>query len=70
MKINWTGDFTIRTSARPGEITICANRDGLLSLAGILTALANEPSGSHVHLDEYNSLEDGSIELIIEKTEG
>ena len=67
MKINWTGDFTIRTAARPGEITICANRDGLLSLAGILTALASEPSGSHVHLDEYNSLEGGSAELVIER---
>lgn len=25
------------------------------------------PLGTHIHLDEYNSLEDGSRELIIEK---
>ena len=29
--------------------------------------LAGEEPGSHIHYDEYNSLEDGSDELIIEK---
>lgn len=70
MKINWIGDFTIRTAVRPGGITITANRDGLLSLAEICRALADEPEGSHLHLDEYNSLEEGSAELIIERTDG
>ena len=31
-----------------------------------LTALANEGAGSHIHYDEYNSLEECSDELIIE----
>ena len=26
-----------------------------------------EPSGSHIHLDAYNSLENDSAELILEK---
>lgn len=70
MKINWIGDYCIRTAVRPGGITITANRDGLLSLAEICRALADEPEGSHLHLDEYNSLEEGSAELIIERTDG
>ena len=28
-----------------------------------------EPPGSHIHLDAYNSLESGSAELIIERRE-
>jgi hypothetical protein len=42
----------------------------LRSLANHLMALANEEStSSHFHLDEYNSLEDHSVELIVEKIE-
>jgi hypothetical protein len=32
-----------------------------------MISLAEESSGSHIHLDEYNALEEGSVELIIEK---
>ena len=32
-----------------------------------LTMLAEQPAGSHIHYDKYNSLEEGSDELIIEK---
>ena len=52
-----------------GEATLSANREGLLSLSRILADLAKEPPGSHIHLDAYNSLEDGSAELIVEKIE-
>lgn len=45
---------------------IAANREGLVSLANNLMALAEESPGSHIHLAEDNSLEDGSCELIIE----
>lgn len=67
MNIRWENDFTIRTSASEGEITIAANRAGLLSLAHILEDLAAGLPGDHVHLDEHNSLEDGSIALVIER---
>ncbi len=50
-----------------GEVVIAANREGLLSLAGQLSALADQTPGSHIHYDEYNSLEEGSAELIIAK---
>ena len=36
-------------------------------LCGCMPALAEETPGSHIHYDEYNSLEEGSSELIIEK---
>ena len=66
MEIKWEDGFTIKVSVDDGNtVVISANREGLLSLANQLTALANEHTGSHIHYDEYNSLEDGSSELII-----
>ena len=48
-------------------MVISANAAGLRSLANHLMALADEESHSHFHLDEYNSLEEHSVELIVEK---
>ena len=42
-------------------------RIGLLSLACQLKALAEGMPGDHIHYDESNSLEKGSLELIIER---
>ncbi len=70
MEITWEDDFQISVTAQNGTVTISANRSGLLSLAHIITALADEPVGSHVHLDEYNALECPSDELIIERMDG
>lgn len=67
MHIRWEDGFEIRAIVREGEITLSANREGMISLANILLELAGEKSGTHVHLDEHNSLEDGSHDLIIEK---
>lgn len=68
MDLHWEDGFTISTDIDKGTIVINANREGLLSLAGHLRALAEEPAGSHIHFDEYNSLEEGSAELIVVKT--
>ena len=59
MIMGWIDGFEIRTAA---------NREGLLSLAKHLTALADGEPGEHVHYDEFNSLEEGSTEIIIERT--
>ncbi len=67
MLVRWEDGFEIQTSAHEGVMTLSANREGLLSLANILMDLADESPGTHLHLDEHNSLEDGSIELIIER---
>ena len=69
MKFNWIDGYTLRVSVSSSEVTISANREGLLSLASHLIALAGSPAPDHFHLDGYNALEDGSAELIVEKTE-
>ena len=66
MEIKWEDGFTIKVRADKNNVVISANREGLLSLANQITSLANEETGTHCHYDEYNSLEDGSAELIIE----
>ena len=68
MKIEWVDGFEISVSIEHGEAVISANREGLLSLAMQLKALAKEKPGSHIHYDEHNSLEDGSADLIIVRT--
>ena len=69
MDLVWEDGFMIRIHTEGNETIISANKDGLVSLAHHLLVLAEETSGSHIHLDEYNSLEEGSSGLIIEKTE-
>ena len=67
MIFNWVDGFEITVRIDNGTAVISANREGLISLANHLKSLAEEPSGSHIHLDVYNSLEEGSSELILEK---
>lgn len=67
MNIHWEDGFTIKVVAENNQVVISANREGLLSLANILKTLADEEPRGHVHLDEYNSLEENSAELVIEK---
>ena len=68
MIMGWIDGFEIRTAVKSNNIVISANREGLLSLAKHLTALADGEPGEHVHYDEFNSLEQGSTEIIIERT--
>lgn len=70
----WETGFSISTeifnSPKEGQsILISMNSAGLLSLARYLLMLAQPEItvGHHYHFDENNSLEPGSIELIIEK---
>ena len=70
MDINWEDGFSIKVRIGNGTAVISANREGLLSLAGQLKILADEAPGCHIHLDAYNSLEEGSAELILEKMAG
>ena len=69
MELNWVNGFEIKVRIEKGAAVIMANREGLLSLADHLKSLAEEPPGSHIHLDAFNSLEEGSSELVLEKTE-
>ena len=68
MDIEWVDGFTIRVrSDSDGTVVVSANREGLLSLARHFQALAEGVPGDHIHYDEYNSLEEGSAEMIIER---
>lgn len=69
IKYNWIGDFTIKVSIEGNSIVICANKDGLMSLSNHFANLAQDevPINSHLHFDEYNSLEVGSLDLVIQK---
>ena len=69
MKIDWVEGSERYVDNTDGEVVISANREGLLSLAEQLTALAEGVPGDHIHYDDDNSLEEGSAELIIERVE-
>ena len=67
MDINWEDGFRISVRCDGGAITLSANKEGMLSLANHLIALAGESPGAHIHYDEYNSLEENLMELIFER---
>ena len=69
MKIPWNDGFKIEVKTTDNEVVISANKEGLLSLSRQLAALADESPGTHIHYDAFNSLEEGSAQLIIAKTE-
>lgn len=69
MRVRWEDGFEIRTAIDGDEVVLSANREGMLSLANIFRDLAEENPGAHIHLDECNSLEDGSCELVIVRAE-
>ncbi len=69
MKLEWVDGFKILINSCNNEVTISANREGLLSLAGQLQALAEGKPGDHIHYDEYNSLETGLVDMVIELIE-
>lgn len=69
LTITWEKSFEIKTEIKDNVMIISANQAGLISLAKLLLTLAQDetPIGSHFHLDEHNSLNEKSLELIIEK---
>lgn len=71
IRLSWDDNAWIALDDLEGEaVLLRANPDGLRTLARHLLTMAQEdaPTGSHLHLDEHNGLETGSIELIIERT--
>ena len=69
IQINWEYGFMIEAKVENNLMLIRANEEGLISLAKQLLTLAQKevPNGCHIHLDEYNSLETGSVDLVLEK---
>lgn len=69
LQLCWGDGYMIKVASENNKVVISANREGLISMVNHLLNLAQAdvPCGTHIHLDEYNALEDGSIDLIIEK---
>ncbi|MBX7171462.1 MAG: hypothetical protein K1X72_10945 [Pyrinomonadaceae bacterium] len=69
MQFDWEDDFEMEVKIEKNQVILWANKEGLISLANHLLKLSTDdfPSGYHFHLDQYNSLEDGSHEIIIGK---
>lgn len=65
----WEDNFKIKADSDGKSVVIKANKEGLRSLAKHLLTLAqNEvPADSHLHYDDFNSLEEGSCEVVIQK---
>lgn len=69
LQLCWGDGYMIKVASENNKVVISANREGLISMVNHLLNLAqvDVPCGTHIHLDKYNALEDGSIDLIIEK---
>ena len=67
MDFTWEPGFSISVMFDGSAVVVSANREGLISLANHLTTLAETEPRTHFHLDEHNSLEEGSCELIVER---
>ena len=71
LRLEWEENSILSVIFDKDENTLAigGNREGLISLARHLLTLAQEnvPIGYHIHLDDQNSLEAGSCELIIGK---
>ena len=67
VRILWKEGFKISFSIAGNSAILSANKEGLLSLAAHLVALAEDRPGNHIHYGDNNSLEDNSAELVIER---
>ncbi len=63
----WEEGSEIHVDGNDRRVILRANRAGLVSLARHLLTLAQPgvPTGHHVHFDESNALEPGSVELVL-----
>ncbi|MEU8674287.1 hypothetical protein [Streptomyces sp. NPDC048560] len=67
----WDEDARIEVRNLGGEVVIEANAAGLRTLASHLLTLARDgvPDGSHLHLEDSNGLEGGSVGLVLERSD-
>lgn len=69
LQFGWDADARIEVRSLGTEVVIEANAAGLRTLAGHLLVLAGDgvPDGAHLHLEDGNGLEDGSVGLVLER---
>ncbi|MEV7178588.1 hypothetical protein [Kitasatospora sp. NPDC093679] len=65
----WEENAQISVRKAGAEVVVAANATGLRTLARHLLTLAEggTPDGSHLHLEDGNGLEAGSVGLILER---
>ena len=69
MIFSWVDGVELSVKVEDGTVVISGNKEGLLSLVNHLATLADQEGNDHFHLDEHNSLVEGSAELIVEKVD-
>ncbi len=71
LRFSWDSDARIEVRNLGSEIAVEANAAGLRTLARHLLVLAAEgvPDGAHLHLDDGNGLADGSVGLVLERSD-
>lgn len=71
LRFTWDADARIEVRSLGAEVVIEANAAGLRTLAGHLLVLAGEgvTDGAHLHLEDGNGLEDGSVGLVLERND-
>lgn len=65
----WIEWMKIKINSDKNEIRILSNTEWLIWLWTLLLEMAKKQGNDHIHLDQYNSLEEWSAEVIIEKDE-
>ncbi|MFD7942535.1 hypothetical protein [Streptomyces sp. NPDC059744] len=67
----WDEDARIEVRNLGSEVAVEANAAGPRTLADHLLTLAQDgvPDGSHLHLEDGNGLEDGSVGLVLERSD-
>ncbi|MFI0927122.1 hypothetical protein ACH4TP_24775 [Streptomyces sp. NPDC021012] len=67
----WDADARIEVRDLGGEVVIEANMAGLRTLSRHLLVLAGDgvPDGAHLHLEDSNGLEEGSVSLVLERSD-
>ena len=69
LRIDWDKGFYLEVRPKGAAVRITGNAAGLRSLARLMLSIARDevPSPYDVHLDDSNSLEPQSLELVIAK---
>lgn len=67
--LEWEDNFELKVTIENGCVLFVGNKAGLITFAKHIVSLAQDPvpDGTHIHYDEHNSLEEGSIELILQR---
>ena len=71
VRLEWGDDCSLLVTIDHESVLLQANQNGLIEFAKHLLTLAQEtvPEWYHVHYDEWNMLQQGSIPLIVKKSE-